>query len=49
MKILALLLYLTFFTSCSGVAIAKEATDKNFNPFDVAGYGVGAGLVILTF
>ena len=31
------------------LGLAKEATDKNFNPFDVAGYGAGAGLVILTF
>lgn len=31
------------------LGLIKEATDKNFNPFDVAGYGAGAGLVILTF
>jgi hypothetical protein len=31
------------------IGIIKEATDRNFNPFDVAGYGAGAGLVILTF
>ena len=32
------------------IGLAKEATDKNFNPFDVAGYGVGAtGVVLFTF
>lgn len=31
------------------LGLAKEATDKRFNPGDVAGYAVGASLVILTF
>jgi hypothetical protein len=31
------------------IGLIKEATDKNFNLFDVAGYGAGAGIVVLTF